>query len=157
MKHAVSAGGIVIVREPSGVFVALLKDHKDRWVLPKGKIEGRETLGACAIREAREELGIGETPLTILAKLDVLQFYYRLPNDPVTQFKRVHLYLLEAPARAPLNFLAHVPSGRESFKDAAWFPFDEAERITFRQKRAFAAARRHVYPSRGKKRPAAGA
>lgn len=148
MKRWVSAGGIVIAREADQVWVALLQDRKQRWVLPKGKIEGKETLGACAMREAREELGIGSTPLRIVAKLDVLSFYFRLPNDPEQHFKRVHVYLMETPARVPLHFPSVSPSGREAFSGAGWFSFEQAERMVFRQKRAFLAAKKHIFSKR---------
>ncbi len=148
MKKWTSAGGLVIAREEGGIWVALLKDWKDRWIIPKGRIEPGETLGACAIREAREELGLDVTlPLTIIAKLHLQRLFFRLPKDPELQFKIVHVYLMELPRRTSLHHQV-----AEHFTGAEWLPLDEAERIAYRQAEVFAAARRHLLPTAGKRR-----
>lgn len=142
MKRWVSAGGLVVTREQDNVWVALIRDWKGRWVIPKGKVEKGETLGACAMREAREELGLGtELDLKILTKLHLQRLYFRLPKDPELQFKLVHAYLIQAEKRVPLMHQAE-----EHYTDAAWFTFAEAEKISYRQKEVFAKAHKYLFP-----------
>lgn len=143
MKKWISAGGLVITRAPDqGVWVALLKDWKNRWIIPKGRIELGETLAKCAVREAQEELGLDRSiAVSVLGKLHVQRLFFRLPNDAELQFKLVHVYLMEIPLRAELRFQAE-----EHFTGAGWFPLDEAERIAYRQGEVFAAARALLAP-----------
>ena len=55
------AGGIVLRRAAGGrweVAVVHRPAPRDDWSLPKGKLDGDETLEACALREVEEETGL---------------------------------------------------------------------------------------------------
>ena len=54
-----AAGGIVWDRKGDGRRVALVHRGKyDDWSLPKGKVDPGEEIGATALREVQEELGV---------------------------------------------------------------------------------------------------
>ena len=53
-RPPVSAKGVVI-RDGA---VALLKNERDEWELPGGKLEPTESTQACVVREIHEELGL---------------------------------------------------------------------------------------------------
>ncbi|KAI8853071.1 NUDIX hydrolase domain-like protein [Chytridium lagenaria] len=54
------AGVVPILSDGRLVLVASRK-HQDYWILPKGGVEGNETLEQAAVREAWEEAGIKGT------------------------------------------------------------------------------------------------
>ncbi|HWB24656.1 MAG TPA: NUDIX domain-containing protein [Chitinophagaceae bacterium] len=59
------AGGIVIKQEEGRRLVLLVTSsaNKEKWVLPKGRIEKKETPEFAAIREVMEETGVSAKPL----------------------------------------------------------------------------------------------
>jgi 8-oxo-dGTP pyrophosphatase MutT (NUDIX family) len=59
--------------------VALLRNEREEWELPGGKLEAGESPQACVIREVREETG---WDVELLALLDVW-VYEPEPNQPV--------------------------------------------------------------------------
>jgi 8-oxo-dGTP pyrophosphatase MutT (NUDIX family) len=50
-----AAGGIVL--DCDGLVLVVHRPRYDDWTLPKGKLDGGETLSACALREVYEETG----------------------------------------------------------------------------------------------------
>ena len=56
-KYPISAKGIV----PINGKIALVKNERNEWELPGGKIARGETLEQCALREIKEELNIEAT------------------------------------------------------------------------------------------------
>jgi mutator protein MutT len=53
-KYPVSVKGVVLVNDK----IVLLKNEREEWELPGGKLEPAETAEQCAIREIKEELNI---------------------------------------------------------------------------------------------------
>jgi 8-oxo-dGTP pyrophosphatase MutT (NUDIX family) len=49
---------------------ASLQNHPGQWALPGGRIDEGETVGAAALRELREEVGLVLTPADVLGPLD---------------------------------------------------------------------------------------
>jgi 8-oxo-dGTP pyrophosphatase MutT (NUDIX family) len=64
MPEAKSCGVLVVRGDPIREF--LLMRHKDRWDLPKGHVDPGETEMQCALRELREETGIGATDVQLV-------------------------------------------------------------------------------------------
>ena len=55
----VSAGGVAFRRRDSVIEVALISvGGQNRWQLPKGIVDSKESTEAAAVREVREEAGI---------------------------------------------------------------------------------------------------
>lgn len=79
-KYPVSVKGIVILNNR----VVLLKNEREEWELPGGKIELNETAEECTIREIKEELNIDSEIMSlidvwmynILGKVNVLIVTY---------------------------------------------------------------------------------
>lgn len=70
MTPRVSAGGVVVGRDGR---IILVRQHSNSWSLPKGGVEGGETLLEAAVREIFEETGIAN--LTFVAVLGEYERY----------------------------------------------------------------------------------
>ncbi len=59
------AGGLVYRQQEGRALYLIVSSlsHKDKWVLPKGRIEKNETPEFAAVREVMEETGIKATPV----------------------------------------------------------------------------------------------
>jgi 8-oxo-dGTP pyrophosphatase MutT (NUDIX family) len=61
-KYPVSVKGIVLVNKR----IVLLKNEREEWELPGGKLEPAESAEQCVIREIREELNLETTVSTLV-------------------------------------------------------------------------------------------
>src|SRR5699024_7975242 len=90
-----SAGGVVVDvhegRARIAVIARLNRARRLEWCLPKGQIEGRETLVETAQREVAEETGIESR---VLLELGTIDYWFATPDRRIHKF--VHHYLLEA-------------------------------------------------------------
>jgi 8-oxo-dGTP pyrophosphatase MutT (NUDIX family) len=117
--NEISSGGVVVRRSSTGFEVCLVSDGR-HWGFPKGLLEAGETPEAAALREISEETGIASQDLTIGGALPVSEYVYRRPNRGALVFKRVHHFLVEAPAGTALR-----PDPAE-IAEAAWLAIDAA-------------------------------
>ena len=125
----VSAGG-VIVRVERGLAELAIIARRNRagrveWCLPKGHIEGTETLEETAVREVAEETGIiGE----VVAPLGIIDFWFVADGRRV--HKTVHHFLLRAIGGALSDADVEVT-------EVAWVPLDElSDRLAYADERA---------------------
>ena len=124
--NEISAGGVVVRGSGAGPEVCLVSDGR-YWGFPKGMIEPGETPEEAALREISEETGIPRGALTLGAALPSNEYVYRRRDSGALIFKRVHYFLVEAPADTVLR-----PDPAE-IADAAWLGFDAARsRLTFK-------------------------
>lgn len=90
----VSAGGVVLRIENGVAYLAIIarrnRAGRVEWCLPKGHIEGSETLEETAVREVAEETGIQGRVITTLGTID---YWFTTGSSRV--HKVVHHYLLE--------------------------------------------------------------
>jgi 8-oxo-dGTP pyrophosphatase MutT (NUDIX family) len=137
MPREISAGGVVVRKTPEGWELAVIepqrelpessksdkKRHKQILALPKGLVDPGEKPEQTALREVREETGIGGA---ILSKLtDIKYVYVRSWGDKQRVFKIVSFYLL----RYESGTIDDVtPEMRIEVKQALWIPLDDAER-----------------------------
>jgi 8-oxo-dGTP pyrophosphatase MutT (NUDIX family) len=119
--NEISAGGVVVRRTRTGYEACLINDGR-YWGLPKGIVEAGETPEQAALREIAEETGIPHDDLRILGSLPASEYVYRARDTGKLIFKRVHRFLVEAPADAALR------PDPEEITDAAWLDFDAAAR-----------------------------
>jgi 8-oxo-dGTP pyrophosphatase MutT (NUDIX family) len=124
--NEISAGGVVVRPSGGGYEVCLISDGH-YWGLPKGIIEPGEQPEEAALREIAEETGLPRESLTLRGALPSSDYVYRRRDTGRLIFKRVHHFLVEAPADAELH-----PDPAE-IADAAWLSFADAlRRVSFR-------------------------
>lgn len=121
IRRETSAGGVVVRKDGTEFYVALLKTEHKRglvWVLPKGHVELQrgERVSAAAGREVREEAGL--TDLSVKNQLGVTRFKFQVEDAVV--HKTVHYFLMTT------NQYRLTPQAEEGLLEAKWFPIDEA-------------------------------
>lgn len=121
VEQAVSAGGVVYRHGADGVEIVLCGRTAERlWALPKGTPEPGESLRETALREVREESGLG---VAIIEDLGSIEYEFSRPAQGVRFEKTVHHFLM-------------APDGTGSTEDhdheydrVEWFPAEEAFRL----------------------------
>jgi len=117
-EHAVSAGGVVYRRGEHGVELLLCGRSAERlWALPKGTPEDGETLEETALREVREETGLG---VAIERDLGTIDYTFTRAEKHVRFEKTVHHYLMH-----PTGDGSITRHDRE-YDRVGWFPAEEA-------------------------------
>ncbi len=117
-KAAVSAGGVVWRRSPSGdVEVVVCGRASDGfWGLPKGTPDAGESLERTALREVEEETGLR---VRLGEKLGSIHYWFVSGGERYR--KRVHHWLME-----PVG--GNVADHDHEFDDVVWMPIAEASR-----------------------------
>lgn len=138
-----SAGGLVL-RAVSGTYEAAVLLRRNRtgrieWCLPKGHLEGAETPGEAAVREIREETGIGGS---IEADLGIIDYWFTGEDRRV--HKVVHHFLLRA--QSGRLTVEDDPDGEA--EDALWVRLEHLpERLSYPNEQRLAAAARELLES----------
>jgi 8-oxo-dGTP pyrophosphatase MutT (NUDIX family) len=114
----VTAAGGLVVRHDGDEPLLLLIFRRGAWDLPKGKLDGGETVAECALREVREEVGIDDLAITSEAGTTL----HGYPEDGRYLVKTTHWYFMRTPER---DF---TPEEREGIEAVAWVPWAEAQR-----------------------------
>jgi 8-oxo-dGTP pyrophosphatase MutT (NUDIX family) len=104
-----AAGGLVINEDGHILFMF----RRNKWDLPKGKLDRGETLETCATREVEEETGIGK--VTLKEKLVITYHTYDESGHHI--LKETHWYLLNAANNQPL-----LPQAAEQITQLEWAP-----------------------------------
>ena len=98
MPKEISAGIIIYHKTREGIKFLLLYHGGSYWNFPKGKIEKEEKSFQAALREIREETGLGQGDLKFKSNFKVYEkftFWRRIVNKNVKVFKIVIFYLAE--------------------------------------------------------------
>lgn len=123
VKVEISAGGVVFRRTPQGVLIGMILDPFTKWAFAKGHVETGETIEEAAVRETREEMGLGS--LRVVAPLGRIDFWFRDRYRPETRgvlvHKYVHYFLLEAPPDANGK-----PQSKEKIRRVVWVSLKQA-------------------------------
>lgn len=116
------AGGVVF--RDNKVFI--LKNDKNEWVLPKGKIRGEQLPPETAIGRVEYEAGINEPKIVSSAGETAYEFYSITRKEAVCN--KIIWYIMES------NDEKHNINFQEGFKEGGFYPVDEAmDLITYSQ------------------------
>jgi 8-oxo-dGTP pyrophosphatase MutT (NUDIX family) len=107
-----AAGGLVMDQHKH----VLLIHRKGKWDLPKGKLDKKESLEACALREVKEETGLKEVRLIEA----LLTTYHSYDESGKHILKETHWYLMHADSRQALN-----PQTEEGIDEIKWVKTQE--------------------------------
>lgn len=120
IRREISAGVIVYRKTEEGIKFLILYHGHNYWNFPKGKIEHEEESLAAALRETKEETGIGGRDVRLDADFRAHErFYFRRENMPI--YKIVIFYLGETE-----SVDVHISDEHNGY---AWFLYDEAKRV----------------------------
>lgn len=121
--HHVSAGAYIFHRDAvsGAVSVALIKNKKGEWWIPKGHVESWETELEACYREVEEEVSIKKDNLIFVGFLENYKFdFLDAEGNPNT--KEIHTFVLEANEMIDMD----TEHGGNDVKNAKWFKYDEA-------------------------------
>lgn len=114
MNKVISAGGIVVRKNPNKQILLTIFTHIKGLGFPKGHVEESETLEETAIREVTEETGL--TALKVVKKLG-LYSKIATERDGTPVSKDIHMYLMESDK---------PDFHQEAEEKYDWFDIDEA-------------------------------
>lgn len=116
------AGGVLF--KDSKVFI--LKNDKDEWVLPKGKIRGEQLPPETAIDRVEYETGVSEPKIVSSAGETAYEFYSLTRHQAVCN--KIIWYIMESKDEEyNINY-------EEGFKEGGFYPIEEAiDMITYSQ------------------------
>jgi 8-oxo-dGTP pyrophosphatase MutT (NUDIX family) len=125
LEREFSAGGVLVKRIKGRPHLAAIRPQgkpAGLWALPKGNLDPGEGPAQTAVREVREETGVGGT---VVEKLGDVKYTYTRRNG-VRVFKVVSFYLLTA-GRGRIGDIDERM--RIEVAEARWLPLDEALRL----------------------------
>ena len=117
--HLVIAGGGFLLRQREDEKekeIALIY-RREKWDIPKGKLDPGESYEACAIREVQEELGIEE--IQCFQPLGSTWHCYERKGSFCV--KRTYWYQMET------SETTFHPQEEEDIEEVAWFPWSKAK------------------------------
>lgn len=118
----IKAGGGVIWRREGDRLQVLVIYRNGVWDLPKGKLEGKESLQECAVREVAEETGSRELP-NAEEFLGITIHHYK--EGDIMIEKETHWWIMSFE-----NHDEHFePQEEEGIKAVKWVDLTEAESI----------------------------
>ena len=118
-RRELSAGGIVVYRDHSGVRYLLIRDSYRNWGFPKGHVESGETIESAAVREVEEETGLRD--VRIRGSLDSIEWEFQFRGERI--HKTCHFFLMETTNPAT------TPQLGEGITECCWTSFSDAERL----------------------------
>lgn len=114
-----SAGGVVM--DKTNKVLILKRRVEGTWVLPKGRVEEKETLASTALREVREESGI--EGLRIERKIGLVRYTFYWRPEEVNYKKTVHYFLMK------LNGDSAEVTLEPDFVEFTWTTVNEAVKL----------------------------
>ena len=112
-----AAGGLVVNDDGNLLFI----HRRGKWDLPKGKMDPGETPETCAIREVKEETGIG----TLTLQKHLLTTYHTYEESGKHYLKETEWYLMNSPNQDKLQ-----PQTAEQITEVAWVSAEKLSKYT---------------------------
>lgn len=116
-KSIISCMGIVTCLKDEQIYVALLKDKNNTWVLPKGHFKEGENFIETAIREVLEETNIKLKMENLIDKIGEFNYFSDLENSD----KNIKVYLFKID-----DFQKIIPLKKEGFVEGKWLLLEKA-------------------------------
>jgi 8-oxo-dGTP pyrophosphatase MutT (NUDIX family) len=104
-----------------GPLYLLIQDAYGNWGFPKGHVEPGELAAAAAVREVREETGLG--PLEVIGPIDTIDWWFRFRGRVI--HKLCDFFLMELGLDGSLETR---PQEAEGITACEWEPYEEAKR-----------------------------
>ncbi len=121
VEQAVSAGGVVFRRGDHGIEIVLCgRANEKLWALPKGTPEPGESIEETALREVREETGLG---VEIVGDLGSIAYVFARLSQGVRFEKTVHHFLMRPDGSGSVDAHDH------EYDRVEWFAVGEALRL----------------------------
>jgi ADP-ribose pyrophosphatase YjhB (NUDIX family) len=114
MHKIIAAGGIVTNTEGK----ILMIFRREKWDLPKGKLDKGETIAQCAVREVEEETGLKDILLGDF--LLITEHQYQDPWLKTEVIKETHWYRMKIIKEQKL-----IPQTEEDITDIRWVNREE--------------------------------
>jgi len=114
MHKIIAAGGIVTNTEGK----ILMIFRREKWDLPKGKMDKGETIAQCAVREVEEETGLKDILLGDF--LLITEHQYQDPWLKTEVIKETHWYRMKIIKEQKL-----IPQTEEDITDIRWVNREE--------------------------------
>src|SRR5438045_8647412 len=111
-----SAGGVVYRVFDGGALFLLIRDSYQNWGFPKGHLETGERAEDAALREVREETGLGD--LALRGQIETIDWYFRFRGQLI--HKVCHFYLMETTQAET------APQSAEGITACRWVRYGEA-------------------------------
>lgn len=121
----ISSGGFIFYKDPKSmeISVLLIKNLKDEYWIPKGKLEPGETQLQAAFREINEEVGFNESQITYIDFCDTFSYGYDL-DEYKTLVKDLFINVFEADK----EYLP-APTDWNDLKSVDWHSYQDALNI----------------------------
>lgn len=120
-KPIIAAGGVIFKKDDSSREPKVLLIYRNGyWDLPKGKLEKRESIPMCAVREVAEETG-SEIPILIS---ELCTTYHEYREKKKHYGKTTYWYSMIYPRTQNL-----VPQKSEGIEKIEWYDLNEAQNL----------------------------
>lgn len=116
-KKIISCMGIVTYINNEQIYVALLKDKDNNWVLPKGHFKEGKSFVETAVREVYEETNIKLKIEDLVDKIGEFNYFSDLENSDKNI--KVYLFKINEPQKI-------VPLEKENFVEGNWVSLEDA-------------------------------
>lgn len=108
-KKIIAAGGLVFNDDDE----LLMIFRRNKWDLPKGKLDGDESIEQCALREVKEETGLKNLQLEKFINITLHEYFDQFSNEEVV--KETHWFKMLASNNQQL-----IPQTDEGIEEIEW-------------------------------------